>query len=194
GGKVQINATGIYGLTVLSREDLMRLLGTSDLTQEIDFQKLPSSITAISQTNPNLNGQVNLNTPDVDPSRGLTQLPINLVDASSQIDTSCNPEAKQRASSFTITGRGGLPPNPRTEPLSSDAVQVDWVSLKPSRDNHKSATLRKKATTAIPERIVQATGWTRNSKGEVVLTADASTAIPQSPRLNPQSCHGVQNN
>ncbi len=192
GGKVQINATGIYGLTVLSRKDLMRLLGTSDLTQEIDFQKLPSSITAISQTNPNLNGQVNLNTPDADPSRGLTQLPINLVDASSQIDNSCNPGSKQRASSFTITGRGGLPPNPG-EPLSTDAVDVGLVTLNHGSDNHKSATLRKKPT-PIRAPIVQATGWTRNSKGEVVLTADASNVTPQSPWQNPPSCHGVQNN
>ncbi|MBR8840660.1 MAG: S-layer family protein, partial [Stigonema ocellatum SAG 48.90 = DSM 106950] len=193
GGKVQINATGIYGLTVLSREDLVRLLGTSDLTQEMDFPTRPSSLTAISQPTPTLNGQVNLTPPDYDPSRGLTQLPTNLVDASSQIDTSCNPGSKQRASSFTITGRGGLPPNPRTEPLISDAVQVDWVSLKPSRDNHKSATLRKKPT-PIRTPIVQATGWTRNALGEVVLTADASNVTPQSPRLNPQSCHASRNN
>ncbi|MBR8840700.1 MAG: S-layer family protein, partial [Stigonema ocellatum SAG 48.90 = DSM 106950] len=192
GGKVQINATGIYGLTVLSREDLVRLLGTSDLTQEIDFQKLPSSITAISQTNPNLNGQVNLNTPDADPSRGLTQLPINLVDASSQIDNSCNPGSKQRASSFTITGRGGLPPNPG-DALSTDAVDVGLVTLNHGSDNRKSATHSQKPT-PIRTPIVQATGWTRNALGEVVLTADASTAIPQSPRLNPQSCHASRNN
>ncbi|MBR8841066.1 MAG: S-layer family protein, partial [Stigonema ocellatum SAG 48.90 = DSM 106950] len=187
GGQVQINATGIYGLTVLSRENLVKMFG-NDLNQ-IDFQKLPSSITAISQTNPNLNGQVNLNTPDVDPSRGLTQLPINLVDASSQIDNSCNPGSKQRASSFTITGRGGLPPNPG-ELLSTDAVDVGLVTLNHGSDSRKSTTLRQKPT-PIRKPIVQATGWTRNSKGEVVLTADASNVTPQSPWQNPQSCHGV---
>ncbi len=192
GGKVQINATGIYGLKVLNREDLVKMFGKN--LANIDFQRLPSSITAISQTNPNLSGTVTINTPGVDPNRGLVQLPTNLVDASSQIDNSCKPGSRQRASSFTITGRGGLPPNPRTEPLSSDAVQIDWVSLKPSSNNHKSPTLSKKLTTAIPERIVQATGWTRNAKGEVVLTADASNATPPRPWLTPASCQGVQNN
>ncbi len=166
GGKVLINAKGI-------------------------FLSPNSTITAFG-ANPQLNGIVKTNTPGIDPTRGLVQLPTNLVDASSQIDTSCNPGSKQRASSFTITGRGGLPPNPRAEPLTSDAVQVDWVTLKPSTRNHNSLTVTKKPT-PTPEPIVQATGWTRNAKGEVVLTVDASTVTPHSPGFNPASCHASRN-
>ena len=175
GGFINITTSGVYGLE--RHEQLTPL----------------SDITAFSQQNPQLNGTVQVNTPDVDPNRGLTQLPINLVDASSQIDNSCSPGNKQRASSFTITGRGGLPPNPRTEPLTSDAVEVDWVSLKPSSNNHKRHTVTKKPT-PTPEPIVQATGWTRNALGEVVLTADASNTTPTRPWQNHPSCHGVQNN
>jgi large exoprotein involved in heme utilization and adhesion len=52
GGRVQINAFGIFGMTVRSREDLVRLLGTNDPTK-LDPRLLPTSdITAISQTNP----------------------------------------------------------------------------------------------------------------------------------------------
>ncbi|MEH2010886.1 hypothetical protein [Nostoc sp.] len=37
---------------------------------------------------------------------------------------------------FVITGRGGLPFNPK-DILTPDAVQIDWVSLKP-RNNNRS--------------------------------------------------------
>ncbi len=166
GGNISIAASGIFGIQYRKQ-----------LTPESDIVAIGKNITP-----PTL----------YDPTRGLVQIPINLVDASSQIDTSCNPGSKQRASSFTITGRGGLPPNPRTEPLTSDAVEVDWVSLKPDIRKHKIHTVTKKPT-PTPEPIVQATGWTRNAKGEVVLTYDASNVTPPSPGLNPASCHGVQN-
>jgi hypothetical protein len=77
GGNVQINATGIYGIAPLSRLDLVWLRPT-----DLDPRQLPThDITAISQTNPTLNGQVNLNTPDVDPSRGLVALPLEVLNA-----------------------------------------------------------------------------------------------------------------
>jgi large exoprotein involved in heme utilization and adhesion len=56
GGKVQINATGIFGIAPRSREDLARQLGINDPIK-LDSQNLfTSDITAISQTNPTLNG------------------------------------------------------------------------------------------------------------------------------------------
>ncbi len=176
GGQIRINATGIYGLE--NRTKLPPNPKISEINASSQFGR---------------EGNVQINTDVVDPSRGLTQLPTNLVDASSQIDNSCSPGSKLRASSFTITGRGGLPPNPRTEPLTSDAVQVDWVTLKPSTRKHKSHTVTKKPT-PTPEPIVQATGWTRNSKGEVVLTADVSNVTATSLGQNSPSCYSSRNN
>ncbi|WP_414586892.1 filamentous hemagglutinin N-terminal domain-containing protein [Scytonema sp. PCC 10023] len=132
-------------------------------------------------------GQVTLNTPDVDPSRGLVELPINLVDISQQIDTSCNPNSSQTASSFFITGRGGLSRNP-FEMLTSDAVLVDWVTLNPNTDNHNSPSVSTNLTNPTPERIVEATGWVINSKGEVILTANPPTTSSHGSWQNPVSC------
>ncbi len=183
GGNVIINATGIFGIAPLSRQDLERL------NPDIEPRQISTNdITAISQTSPTLNGQVTINTPNVDLNRGLVQLPTNLVDASQQIDTSCNPNSRQRASSFVITGRGGLPPNPINELLESDAVLVDWISLKPSTEKRSTASVTTKASTATPEPIVEATGWVINKKGEVVLTANPPTTTPHSPWLTPASC------
>ncbi|MUG92522.1 filamentous hemagglutinin N-terminal domain-containing protein [Scytonema sp. UIC 10036] len=170
GGRVTINAAGIFGMTVRTREDLLRLLGTN-----LDPQQLPTNdITAISQTSPTANGQISVNTPDVDPSRGLVELPTNLIEATQQISTACNPGSRQRRSSFTEIGRGGLPPSP-LETLTSDAMQVGWISLDSNIDNGKNSFPVTNTTTRASERIVEATGWVKNAKGEIVLTTDTST-------------------
>jgi large exoprotein involved in heme utilization and adhesion len=198
GGRIQINATNIFGLTVLSREDLVRVFG-NDLTN-IDFQRLPSSITAISQTSPNLNGQVNLNTPDIDINRGLVALPAEVVDATGLIDQNFCAATSGRSSSFTITGRGGLPPSPNSA-LNSDKVWEDWrLTTVPSGDVEQQATRRSANATrafqptitpkrATPKPIVEATGWVKNELGEVFLTANPPTVTPHNSWLNPLSCH-----
>ncbi|MBD0386375.1 MAG: S-layer family protein, partial [Nostoc sp. C3-bin3] len=182
GGKVKINATKIFGIAPLTSEDLKRLRPT-----DLDPRKLPTNdITAISQTRPDLSGIVEINTLDVDPYRGLINLPVVLVDT--QVSQVCQAHTAQNQSSFTIAGRGGLPPNPRTEPLTPDAVQLDWVTLNPKAENLSSTTVSTQANSSTPATIVEAQGWVRNAKGEVVLTADVPTALPHSSWLTPASC------
>ncbi|MBW4423277.1 MAG: S-layer family protein [Nostoc desertorum CM1-VF14] len=182
GGIVKINATKIFGIAPLTSEDLRRLR-----PDDPDPRRLPTNdITAISQTRPDLSGIVDINTLDVDPYRGLINLPVVLVDT--QISQVCQARTAQNQSSFTIAGRGGLPPNPRTEPLTPDAVQLDWVTLNPKAENHSSTTVSTQANSSTPATIVEAQGWVRNAKGEVVLTADAPTALPHSSWLTPASC------
>ncbi|MDF5733057.1 MAG: filamentous hemagglutinin N-terminal domain-containing protein [Rhizonema sp. PD38] len=181
GGKVQINATGIFGLTVFNREDLVRIFG-SDLTN-IDFQRLPSSITAISQTNPNLNGQVNLYTPDVDPSRGLVTLPTVTEVAPTLVSSICDAFNKTADSnSFTITGHGGLPPNP-DEPLTSDVVWSDTrLPVTTKQHQHRTHAAKPKPQ---PTAIIPATGWVFNDKGEVTLISSVTNATTVN---TPTSC------
>ncbi|BAZ25378.1 filamentous hemagglutinin family outer membrane protein [Kalymmatonema gypsitolerans NIES-4073] len=129
GGKININSLGIFNFTQRNREDLVRELGTNNPNQ-LNPQDLPTNdITAFSLTNPNLSGQVTINTPDADQSLGLVELPIVLPDTSKFIaNTGCAAIAATDSdtdkSKFTITGRGGLPPNPY-EPLSTDVLWLD---------------------------------------------------------------------
>ena len=166
GGNIKITSSGIYGF-VFHPDSFL------------------SNINASSKAGPQLNGTVEINTPDVDPSRGLVNLPITPVDT--KVSQVCQPSVGKNQSSFIITGRGGLPPNPR-EPLSGDAVQVDWVTLNPKTENRSRPSGIKNPTPATPAQIVQATGWTRNAKGEVVLTADAPTATSHSSWQTPANC------
>jgi len=124
GGKVEINAQAIFGLAPLSRSDLEALLGTVK-PEELDPQNVhTSNITAISQQNPSLNGQVSLNA-SVNPDQRLGQTPqeprtTEVVD-SCQIST----DGKEAVRFYDI-GRGGLPIRP-DDPLSIDLLE--WSSL-----------------------------------------------------------------
>jgi large exoprotein involved in heme utilization and adhesion len=63
------------------------------------------------------------------------------------------------------------------------------------------ARAKSKGTPALPTassssplvQIVEAQGWVKNPDGSVILVAEAPTATPQSPRLNPASCESVSN-
>jgi filamentous hemagglutinin family protein len=171
GGFIQIAAQGIFGLEV--REQL-----TDN-----------SDITAFSQKDPSLNGVVEVNRPDVDPTSELVVLPAEIVDVSGLVAQGCAAGGGNVAggSQFVVTGRGGLPPNP-TEATRSDPVLADLGSPVQSQENRASADIPIKSSSSDSDTLVEAQGWVIGSKGEVVLTAAAVT--PDIPWLTPNSCHG----
>jgi len=183
GGRVSINATNLFNIAPLSRQDLEKLLGTND-PKKLDPQQLPTNdITAISQTNPDLSGTVQINTPNIDPSRGLVTLPTITEVAPRLVSSSCAAFNEiAGGSTFTITGRGGLPPSP-DEPLTSDVVWSDTrLPTTTAQHQHKTHAAKPKPQ---PIAIVPATGWVFNGKGEVTLISSATNATT----LNtPTSC------
>jgi filamentous hemagglutinin family protein len=220
GGKVNINAAGIFGLKPLSRQELERSLQTTDPTK-LDPNQLPTSdITAISQTNPSLNGEVNLNTPETDPSQGLQELPTDIIDVSGLINQ--NLCVASQGSEFIITGRGGLPPSPY-EVMNADTTWEDWWILpqsptKPTRRPNLPSEGRgvskplsvsgrglergilsflEMSNNSSPQKekasttIIEAQGWVTNANGDVILTAKPATMTPKGTWLHPQDCHTI---
>jgi large exoprotein involved in heme utilization and adhesion len=120
---------------------------------------------------------VSINTPDVDPSRGLVNLPVEPVNV--EVTEGCQGDGKQASIAFFNTGRGGLAPNPY-EPLSSSDIWED-VPL-PTRGAENSASAAKaSASPATPSnKIVEAQEWHINDKGEVVLVAQMPATRSQS--------------
>ncbi|MEB3164269.1 MAG: S-layer family protein, partial [Prochlorothrix sp.] len=98
GGNIQINAQAILGLKFRQQ-----LTDRSDITASSQF---------------GVSGTVNFNGPQTDVSSGLTQLPTQFADQSSQISNRC---AATTENQFTSIGRGGLPENPR-DPLQSASL------------------------------------------------------------------------
>ncbi|NER35377.1 MAG: filamentous hemagglutinin N-terminal domain-containing protein [Oscillatoria sp. SIO1A7] len=189
GGFIQINATGVFGLEV--RESLTP----------------KSDITAISQQNPDLSGQIEINSPEIE-SQGIVGVPSNFVDVEGLIDRDICAVANQN-SSFSITGRGGLPPNP-AEPLNGSGVVVEWAEMSESvggvgrggrvgrlwsrgrtQENSPVSVRSPMAApphtshtphpphTSHPSQIIEATGWTQAEDGTVILTANPREGITE---------------
>ncbi|MBD2452709.1 filamentous hemagglutinin N-terminal domain-containing protein [Nostoc sp. FACHB-87] len=192
GGRIIINANNIFGFVPRTRADLVQLLGTED-SRQLNPNRLPTSdITAFSQQNPSLNGTIQINTPDVDPSRGLLELPAEPFDASRQIATYCKPGGKFKRGSLIATGKGGIAPSP-TDPLMDDSVLVNWITLDGESENSVSYTphhisKRELDSVTLETQIVPAQGWVQDGKGNVTLVAQAPTVTPHSPLLNSVAC------
>jgi large exoprotein involved in heme utilization and adhesion len=152
GGNINITTNAIYGLEF--RNQLTPL----------------SDITASSQLG--INGTVQLNTLNVDPSRGLTELPSALSDPSDQIVAGCPAD---KGTSFAITGRGGLPEDPRTT-LRGVVVMQDWRTAAQTGVERENLPLTNPqppiSTHQLP--IVEAQGWLINKQGKVQLVANSS--------------------
>ncbi len=158
-GNIEIKTQGMFGL-----EFREQLTPKSDITAT---------------------GKIIFSPPDVDPSRGLTNLPTDIVDASNQIDQTCSASGgKVAQNEFTITGRGGLPSSPN-EMLSSDAV---WTDLRTPSTVSSSRNSKPVATGNSQPPIVEANGWAIDNKGQVVLTTTASSVTPYNPWLPSATC------
>jgi large exoprotein involved in heme utilization and adhesion len=189
GGRINLTTQGIFGLEIRTREQLQTLLGTNDSTQ-LDPRQLPSNdITAISQTNPQLSGEIALQSPEVDPSQGLAELPADVVDGARLVEQ--NLCAASRDSAFTITGRGGLPAPPN-ETLHTDAAWEDWRITSESEESAgtlSTASVRaSEATKNSQQRIVEAQGWYTDTNGNIVLTAEPMAVTPHETWLVSANC------
>ncbi|MDZ8187252.1 MAG: filamentous hemagglutinin N-terminal domain-containing protein [Nostoc sp. ChiSLP02] len=158
GGRVDIATSGIFG--IFPQQSLTPL---SDITASSEF---------------GIQGFVTINTPDVDPSRGLVQLPADLVDASQKIVQSCSAKGKT-VGRFIATGRGGLPASP-LEPLRGRAIVTNWVNLPVARTNKIAQQIPE------PQPIVEAQGWIESDRGDIILVAQVPQTNYSSP--SPMLC------
>jgi filamentous hemagglutinin family protein len=154
GGNINITTQGIYGL-----EFRPRLTSLSDITASSEF---------------GVNGTVQIDTPGVDPSRGLANLPVEPVNV--EVAQGCQATGKQGAIEFFNTGRGGLASNPY-EPLSSSEIWEDVPLSAQEAGNSASASV---SPAVPPNKLVEAQGWLVNDKGEVTLVAEMPLPLSRS--------------
>ena len=185
GGNISIQAQSILGLQPRSRQAIEQ--STSDLSQ-FDPQDLPTSdITTISQTVPTLDGKVTITTPDIDPSRGLVELPSNVVDPSQQIAQGCAPRG-DRTSQFVSTGRGGLPLSP-DEPLRGQtAINPAWVTLDSEPRDGTVERLGREHAIAPENAIVEANELSRDATGKTILIARSHPIAPLGSGILQNQC------
>jgi filamentous hemagglutinin family protein len=157
GGRVNITAKGIFGLRFQPQDTPF-----SDITASSNF---------------GTSGTVTLTTLNVDPNRGLVQLPTKFSDSTNQIIEACSPN--RRGNSFVITGRGGVALNPGEVVNQGDLWRGDTETQ--TRDNRQKpgvATGERHpgpsdfaATLPPAPSLVEATQWHRNPDGSIALVA-----------------------
>lgn len=167
GGNVTINSSAIFG------------------TQFRNQNTSLSDITAFGRDS-SLNGNVQINTPDIDPSAGL-------IDSTRLIAQGC---AANRGNSFIVTGRGGLPLLPNEPLRTNNTISVDWVGNTQEQRSRDIQTQRiispttnyPVLTTQKNSEIVEATGWVRNNKGQVILISSTHTVTTNGISFIRPSC------
>jgi filamentous hemagglutinin family protein len=144
-GKININATGIFG------------------TEFHTLLTPQSDIAATSQQGSSFNGVVSINSLSFNPNITVTDLPSNLTQATKQIVIAC---AASAGNKFVVVGRGGLPENP-TNTLRGETI---WSDVRPHQEGRSQiSTLTNLNSNTRP--IIEATGWVKDTSGNVELVA-----------------------
>ncbi|MBD2569801.1 filamentous hemagglutinin N-terminal domain-containing protein [Anabaena lutea] len=179
GGKININTNAIFGLELRPQ-----LTPKSDITASSQF---------------GLAGDVQINTPDVDPTSGLIELPGNLVDAESLVGTDiCSDKQIAKNNSFVITGKGGVPAD-SDEYISNSPGLVEWATRSKKQEIIPMVMRQQQRINNQPQNstksvIQQAQGWIISADGKIILTAEAPNVTPQSSALNHPDCHATSTN
>ena len=169
GGSINLKALKLYRIGQNSDD----FLNTNDITVSSRYGRT---------------GEYRGNVLNTDPTQGLTNLPVEPVDTSRLIAQRCALRSRTsptQENKFTVTQRGGLPPNPN-ETLQNESVVTNWVTLDSAGEKPTSTTNMPPPTPPLSKssQYVEAQGWVIDEKGEVVLTAQAPTATPH-PTLTP---------
>ncbi|MBP0002615.1 MAG: S-layer family protein, partial [Cyanobacteria bacterium SBC] len=132
-----------------------------------------AAITASSQLG--IDGAIEITQPAVDTSTGLIQLPQDTINLANQIDRGC---ASSQGNTFIVTGRGGMPSNPRTNLYGTTGFGWsdlrDWRSLGASPSDVETPESEPDPI----EPVVEVTGWVRYENGTVELVAQEPASMP----------------
>ena len=162
GGNISITALDILGFIEQDESDTMLLRSNQS-----------NDISASSELG--FNGLIVLNTLDIDPARGLTELPTDFTDRSNQIVASCGSNT-EALSEFVITGRGGLPVSPDDLGVA-DSILIPWTT--PDADTPTTTVAPPSPSPAAPP--VEAQGMVIGANGTVHLFTEVETAHASLP-------------
>ena len=198
GGNIAISSDGI---ALLDNSDITANAvrgqgGNIQITTQGIFLEPNSEISATSELG--IDGTVTFNTPDVDPTSGIFELPDVPLNAEAILAQNlCKSDDEiAKGSSFIITGKGGLTPT-STGSLSNRDRLVDWAS----RDD---LAVSDGGTVAIRQRenrvdktypdIQQSQGLVVAADGSTWLTANNTNANTQNKRIVHPDCGNLHNN
>jgi filamentous hemagglutinin family protein len=161
GGKINIAAESVFGIEERELNDR-----TNDINASSDVL--------------GLDGTVNLNTSDINPLQGATELPSNVVETRQTTEQTCSVDRQTgTASGLTVQGRGGVQPSPDL-PLSSQTILDNGKNIA-TESNEAQVSVIAPIHTSQGD-IIPAQGIIRTEDGRILLTAyrtDGNSRLPQ---------------
>ena len=195
GGDISISSDGIALLddSDITANAVRGQGGNIQITTQGIFREPNSEITAASQLG--IDGTVTFNTPDVDPTSGMIELPVVPLDAETILAQNLcklDDEEIAKGSSFIITGMGGLTPTSEGSLGNRDRL-VDWATrddLEVSDNGTVGIRQRAKdsADKSYPD-IQQSQGLVVAADGSTWLTANAPSTVPQNSKTLHPDCN-----
>ena len=163
GGIIDINARQIFNLQP----------GKAIDAEGNFFPNNRNDIDASSQAE-GLDGTVAINSPDVDPLRGVTELPTNPISAETIANNVCSANgSSEQQNSFIIKGKGGIPPVPTAtlsaEPLLTDGEVIQNNINQTINPHYMPANIKPFVTDN--GHIYPARGIIKTADGKIILTA-----------------------
>jgi filamentous hemagglutinin family protein len=176
GNDIIANAIGGRGGTInISAESIFNI-------QERRQNTLTNDIDASSDV-AGLDGTVSINTPEVNSIQETPELTNNLIDPEQSTANTCDVKQTRQASTFTVKGKGGIPPE-ITAPLMAEDIHVDGKyneelteNSLPSQQSLVTQTTdinspkEQFLTTPDGEPIIPARGIVVRENGDVLLVA-----------------------
>ncbi len=150
GGEININAESLFGIEEREAiEDNQR----NDIDASSEFS---------------LDGTVSINTPDINPIQGATELPTNVVEPDQTVAQACAASRNASgANSFVVKGKGGIAPLPAA-PLNSEMIMIDGELIANPTNTAMNSGY------AIPTSqgyITPARGVIKTADGQIILTS-----------------------
>ncbi|BAU66749.1 filamentous haemagglutinin outer membrane protein [Stanieria sp. NIES-3757] len=187
GGNIDISTQQIFNLEEQDAVDENNNIianGTNDIDASSDL---------------GIDGQINIRTFTEDVIRGASELPRNPIEPEQTVAQACSSQGiAEGGNSFTITGKGGVPPQP-TEPMSSEVILSEGTveaEVQGSRgagenlstDSSHNQNQQPQGILTSQGYIVPAQGIVKKENGEVMLVGYPVNNINQRTPVQSPNC------
>ncbi len=190
GGNIEIQTTFLIGLenSDITANAQQGRGGAVSVTALGVFLSPDSQITATSELGAEFSGVVTIQTPEINPNSGLVELPEEVSDPTQQVVAGCNTTVESR---FVVTGRGGLPEDPRAT-LPGSTLWQDLQDFSTATfaqgDSQPNPALLPSQKDSVP--VVEATGWMTNHQGKLELVTNLAPGTVTENWQQTPSCSG----
>ena len=132
-----------------------------------------------------VDGTIEIDELDVNPTEGLEELPVEVIDVSGLVAQNLCQQGQ--GSEFVVTGKGGTAPSP-TQARDGSVSEVDLVKPVPFSEV-AAATQEAREARGGSSEIVEAQGWVVNDRGMVELVASKTDVNASLPPSKNSQCH-----